>query len=112
MVDTSSPVPGVTLKTTKANNIDMRYAEAGSGPLVLFCHGWPESWYSWRHQLTAVSKAGFRAGAPPVGGGEKRGLPWGGARQARLRRPPGPRADRPVHADAPGGRHGRAHQGA
>ena len=33
---TNSPVPGVTLKTTTANNIHMRYAEAGSGPLVLF----------------------------------------------------------------------------
>ena len=61
---TNSPVPGVTLKTTKANNIHMRYAEAGSGPLVLFCHGWPESWYSWRHQLQAVSAAGFRASRP------------------------------------------------
>ena len=43
---TNSPVPGVTLKTTTANTIHMRYAEAGSGPLVLLCHGWPESWYS------------------------------------------------------------------
>ena len=61
---TNSPVPGVTLKTTTANTIHMRYAEAGSGPLVLLCHGWPESWYSWRHQLQAVSAAGFRAVAP------------------------------------------------
>ena len=59
---------GVTLKTTTANDIHMRYAEAGSGPLVLFCHGWPESWYSWRHQLAAVSAAGFRAVAPDMRG--------------------------------------------
>ena len=69
---TVSPVPGVTLKTTKANNIHMRYAEAGpknpGGPLVLFCHGWPESWYSWRHQLQAVSAAGFRCVAPDMRG--------------------------------------------
>jgi pimeloyl-ACP methyl ester carboxylesterase len=70
---TASPVPnslvqGVTLKTAKANNIQMRYAEIGSGPLVLFCHGWPESWYSWRHQLTAVSAAGFRCVAPDMRG--------------------------------------------
>ncbi len=65
---TSSPVPGVTLKTTTANTIHMRYAEAGTGPLVLFCHGWPESWYSWRHQLQAVSAAGFRAVAPDMRG--------------------------------------------
>ena len=61
-------MPGVTLKTTKANNIHMRYAETGSGPLVLFCHGWPESWYSWRHQLAAVSAAGFRCVAPDMRG--------------------------------------------
>lgn len=65
---TNSPVPGVVLKTTTANNIHMRYAEAGTGPLVLFCHGWPESWYSWRHQLQAVSEAGFRAVAPDMRG--------------------------------------------
>jgi pimeloyl-ACP methyl ester carboxylesterase len=58
----------VTLKTTQANAIHMRYAEAGSGPLVLFCHGWPESWYSWRHQLAAVSAAGFRCVAPDMRG--------------------------------------------
>jgi pimeloyl-ACP methyl ester carboxylesterase len=69
---TASPVPGVTLKTTKANNIHMRYAEAApkepGGPLVLFAHGWPESWYSWRHQLQALSAAGFRAVAPDMRG--------------------------------------------
>ena len=63
---TASPIPGVVLKTTKANNIAMRYAEIGSGPLVLFCHGWPESWYSWRHQLTALGAAGFRCVAPDM----------------------------------------------
>lgn len=68
MSDLSSPVPGVLLKRTKANNIDMRYAESGGGPLVLFCHGWPESWYSWRHQLTALSDAGFRCVAPDMRG--------------------------------------------
>ena len=61
---TYSPVPGVILETTTVNNIHLRYAEAGTGPLVMFCHGWPESWYSWRHQLLAVSEAGFRAVAP------------------------------------------------
>src|ERR1700754_1474057 len=64
----SNPVPGVELRTATANGITMRYAEAGKGPLVLFCHGWPESWYSWRHQLAAVSEAGFRAVAPDMRG--------------------------------------------
>jgi pimeloyl-ACP methyl ester carboxylesterase len=63
-----SPVPHVELKTVTANAIEMRYAEIGRGPLVLFCHGWPESWYSWRHQLTALAAAGFRCVAPDMRG--------------------------------------------
>ncbi len=63
-----SPVAGVSLKTVRANHITQRYAEAGHGPLVLFCHGWPESWYSWRHQIRVVAAAGFRAVAPDMRG--------------------------------------------
>jgi len=47
-----------------SNGIRMHYADAGSGPLVILCHGWPESWYSWRHQIPALAAAGFRAIAP------------------------------------------------
>ncbi|XP_038575795.1 bifunctional epoxide hydrolase 2-like isoform X3 [Micropterus salmoides] len=36
------------------------YVEMGSGPPVLLCHGFPESWYSWRYQIPAVAAAGFR----------------------------------------------------
>ena len=46
----------------------MHVAHAGEGPLVLFCHGWPESWYSWRHQLKAIAAAGYRAVAPDMRG--------------------------------------------
>jgi pimeloyl-ACP methyl ester carboxylesterase len=46
------------------NGIRMHVAEAGTGPLLLLCHGWPESWYSWRHQLAALAEAGYRAVAP------------------------------------------------
>ncbi|MEV0821368.1 alpha/beta fold hydrolase [Nonomuraea rubra] len=42
--------------------------EQGSGPLVLLVHGFPESWYSWRHQLPALAAAGFRAAAIDVRG--------------------------------------------
>jgi pimeloyl-ACP methyl ester carboxylesterase len=35
---------------------------------VLLCHGWPESWYSWRHQLTALAAAGYHAVAPDMRG--------------------------------------------
>jgi pimeloyl-ACP methyl ester carboxylesterase len=65
---TDAPVPGVALQTATVNTIRMRYAEIGRGPLVLFCHGWPESWYSWRHQLVAVAAAGFRGVAPDMRG--------------------------------------------
>jgi pimeloyl-ACP methyl ester carboxylesterase len=50
------------------NGIEMHVAECGKGPLVLMCHGWPELWYSWRHQLTALAEAGFRAVAPDMRG--------------------------------------------
>jgi len=42
--------------------------EQGAGPLVLLVHGFPESWYSWRHQLPAIAAAGFRAVAIDVRG--------------------------------------------
>ena len=46
------------------NGIRMHIAEAGEGPLVLLCHGFPESWYSYRHQLDALAAAGYHAVAP------------------------------------------------
>ncbi|MBU4317048.1 MAG: alpha/beta hydrolase [Proteobacteria bacterium] len=50
----------------------MRIAEAdatqGKGPVVLFLHGWPESWYSWRHQIMALANAGYRVIAPDMPG--------------------------------------------
>lgn len=46
------------------NGIRMHIAEEGTGPLVILCHGWPESWYSWRHQLKALAEAGYHAVAP------------------------------------------------
>jgi pimeloyl-ACP methyl ester carboxylesterase len=54
--------------TVIANGIRIHYAEAGDGPLVVMCHGWPESWYSWRHQIPALAKAGFRVVAPDMRG--------------------------------------------
>src|SRR5271156_2232903 len=52
----------------EANGIHIHIAEQGRGPLVLLCHGFPESWYSWRHQLPALAQAGFRAVAPDMRG--------------------------------------------
>lgn len=50
--------------TTETNGINMHYVEAGTGPLVVLCHGFPESWYSWRHQIHALAEAGYRVVAP------------------------------------------------
>ena len=66
---TLAPVDGVTLRSIESNGIRMRIAESGaSGPLVLLVHGWPESWYSWRHQLTGLAAAGYRVVAPDMRG--------------------------------------------
>jgi pimeloyl-ACP methyl ester carboxylesterase len=46
----------------------MHIAEQGTGPLVVLCHGFPESWYSWRHQLPVLADAGFHAVAPDMRG--------------------------------------------
>lgn len=52
------------------NGIHLRVALSGpeDGPLVLLVHGFPESWYSWRHQLKAFGEAGYRVAAPDVRG--------------------------------------------
>ena len=43
----------------ESNGIKMHIAEQGEGPLVVLCHGFPECWYSWRHQLPALAEAGY-----------------------------------------------------
>jgi len=58
----------VTHREVEANGIRMHIAESGAGPLVVLCHGFPESWYSWRHQLPALARAGFQAVAPDMRG--------------------------------------------
>jgi pimeloyl-ACP methyl ester carboxylesterase len=55
-------------RVVEANGIRIHIAEQGSGPLVLLCHGFPESWYSWRHQLKALAQAGYHAVAPDMRG--------------------------------------------
>jgi pimeloyl-ACP methyl ester carboxylesterase len=55
-------------RTVAVNGINMHVAEQGEGPLVLLCHGWPELWYSWRRQLPALARAGYRAVAPDMRG--------------------------------------------
>jgi pimeloyl-ACP methyl ester carboxylesterase len=61
-------MPEVTHRHVAANGIRIHIAECGAGPLVVLCHGFPESWYSWRHQLSALAEAGFRVVAPDMRG--------------------------------------------
>ncbi|MCD7459937.1 hypothetical protein HAX54_042352 [Datura stramonium] len=57
-------------KYIEVNGLKLHVAEIGSGhsPAVVFLHGFPEIWYSWRHQMIAVAKAGYRAIAPDFRG--------------------------------------------
>jgi pimeloyl-ACP methyl ester carboxylesterase len=64
-----------TQRMIQSNGIRLNIAEQGNGPLVLLCHGFPESWYSWRHQLDALAAAGFHAVAPDMRGYGKTDAP-------------------------------------
>lgn len=52
----------------RINGIDVHYAECGEGAPLIFCHGFPHLWYSWRHQMRAAAEAGYRAVAPDMRG--------------------------------------------
>ena len=64
----TDPMTEIAHRTLATNGISLHIAEAGSGPLVVLLHGFPESWYSWRHQLPALAAAGFHAVAPDMRG--------------------------------------------
>ncbi|MET8825695.1 alpha/beta hydrolase [Streptomyces sp. NPDC004610] len=61
-----TPAPTHRLLPTPAGRTHL--VEQGGGPLVLLVHGFPEGWYSWRHQLPALAGAGYRAAALDVRG--------------------------------------------
>ena len=61
-------MPDIKHRMIETNGIRLHIAEHGEGPLVILCHGFPECWYSWRHQLAALAKAGFPAVAPDLRG--------------------------------------------
>lgn len=46
-----------------SNGVKIHYAALGQGPLVVLIHGFPDFWYSWRHQMHALSQAGYRVAA-------------------------------------------------
>ena len=55
-------------KLIKNNEINLNVYCAGEGPLVIMAHGWPESWYSWRHQIRFLIANGFSVAAPDMRG--------------------------------------------
>ena len=68
MVKERPPLDGAEYRYLDVNGIGMRVVEQGEGPLVLLAHGWPESWYSWRHQIPALAAAGYHVVAPDMRG--------------------------------------------
>lgn len=58
----------ISLQNFSTNGITVRAAVEGTGPLVIMVHGWPELWYSWRHQIRPVAQSGFRVVVPDVRG--------------------------------------------
>jgi pimeloyl-ACP methyl ester carboxylesterase len=65
----------VTHRRVAANGIELHVAEQGEGRPVILCHGFPELWYSWRHQLPALAAAGYRAVAPDMRGYGESSIP-------------------------------------
>jgi pimeloyl-ACP methyl ester carboxylesterase len=57
-----------THRDVNANGIRLHIAEAGSGPLVMLVHGFPEFWWSWHHQLVSLAEAGYHVVAPDLRG--------------------------------------------
>ena len=58
----------IAFRFVQGNGLRIHVAEVGTGPTVLLLHGFPECWVSWRHQMLALAKAGYRAVAPDMRG--------------------------------------------
>src|SRR5262249_22187334 len=59
------------------NGLAFHYVEAGTGPLVVLLHGFPEFWYAWRHQIPALAGAGYYVVAPDLRGYNESDKPLG-----------------------------------
>lgn len=64
----NAPAGPARLESLPVGALTMRVAIQGEGPLVILCHGFPELWSSWRAQLDALARAGYRAVAPDMRG--------------------------------------------
>jgi alpha-beta hydrolase superfamily lysophospholipase len=64
----NSPLPeGGSSKFASVNGIRMHHVTAGSGPVLVLLHGWPETWYSWHGVMPRLSKR-FTVVAPDLRG--------------------------------------------
>ncbi|MGW4481052.1 alpha/beta fold hydrolase [Rhodococcus triatomae] len=61
-------MPNLTHRTLEVNGIELHVAEQGTGRPVVLCHGFPGLWFTWRHQMDALSAAGYRVIAPDMRG--------------------------------------------
>src|SRR5215212_3152890 len=59
---------GMTHRWVDVGGLRLHCVQAGTGPLVVLLHGFPEFWYAWRHQLPALADAGYRVVAPDLPG--------------------------------------------
>lgn len=71
------PPDGWQHHTAEVNGVRLHYVAAGSGPLVVLLHGFPEFWYAWRHQIPALASGGFRVIAPDLRGYNESSRPQG-----------------------------------
>src|ERR1700739_4685106 len=67
-VEQIAGLPGTSESYAQVNGTRLHYVQAGEGPLVVLLHGFPEFWYSWRHQIPALAQAGFHVVAPDMRG--------------------------------------------
>ena len=63
-----SEADGFTRRYIQLKDIRLHCVEAGNGPLIVLLHGFPEFWFSWRHQIPALAGAGFHVFAPDLRG--------------------------------------------
>jgi epoxide hydrolase 4 len=59
---------GLAHRWVDVGGLRLHCVEAGTGPLVVLLHGFPEFWYAWRRQLPAFADAGYRVVAPDLPG--------------------------------------------
>jgi len=64
----TSPDSMFSFQQIETNGVTLRCAVEGDGPLVIMVHGFPELWYSWRHQIRPVAEAGYKVVVPDVRG--------------------------------------------